>query len=94
MKLNQRIVAYETDRDNTRVGTMWASVEFTSITLHNATIGAVNKYSYLVHIRKQSPYAKTFQPYNTLEWNGQRLNIDTVSETRDGKYLRFVCTPV
>lgn len=94
MKLNQRIQIREGTTDHTIIATCWASVELTSISLYNDAIGPgnVNKYSYLIHIRKHSPYGRMLEPYNQILYSGKLYNIDTVSETRDGLYLRLLCT--
>lgn len=93
MKLNQRIQIKEGESSAVILGTCWASVELSSISLHNATVGSVNKFSYLIHIRINSPFAVVEDiAYRQILWNGKLFNVDTVSETKDGRYLRLLCT--
>lgn len=92
MKLNQRIEVRAGQSDATIVATCWCSVELASIGLHKASVGAVNKYSYLIHIRKHTPYGRIIQPHNQVLYDGKTLDIDTISETQDGTYLRLLCT--
>lgn len=91
LNLNHRLEFYN-NAGTTLIDTLWAHYELASISLMKSSETSLggNKYQYLVFIRKH-PRGFKPDPIMKIKIEGNLFDIDIISETRDGKYYRFLC---